>query len=293
MLWDGEDMPAVTGKTKVVGIIGYPIEHSLSPIMQNAAFAAALLDYIYLPFAVTPEKLEAAVNGLRGLGFSGFNVTIPHKTSIMPLLDRLDESAEAAGAVNTVKVIGSSLIGYNTDGDGLIVALLSELDYIPGSEQILVIGAGGAARGGIAALCRAGAGKILICNRTLDNAYSIKSAMNSRYPETEIDVACLDQLTEKQLKASSLLLNTTSLGMKGEEIEHIDISSLPASAKLYDMVYSKSATPLVERALESFIPAVNGIGMLVAQGELAFKIWTGQNAPDGVMRGALDHICRS
>jgi shikimate dehydrogenase len=293
MHWDVKDMVAVTGKTKVVGIIGYPIEHSLSPIMQNSAFAAAFLDYIYLPFAVPPEKLEAAVNGLRALGVSGFNVTIPHKTAIISLLDRLDESAEAAGAVNTVKMTGSSLVGYNTDGDGLIDALSSELDYIPGSEQILVIGAGGAARGGIAALCRAGAGKILICNRSLDNAYSIKSAMNSRYPGTEIDVATPEQLSEKQLQASSLLLNTTPLGMKGEEIEHINISFLPASAKVYDMVYSKSATPLVERALASFIPAVNGIGMLVAQGELAFKIWTGQNAPKGVMRGALDHICRS
>ena len=293
MPWDAKNMAAVTGKTKVFGIIGFPIEHSLSPIMQNSAFAAALLDHIYVPFAVPTEKLEVAVNGLRGLGVSGFNVTIPHKTSIIPLLDLLDESAAAAGAVNTVKEIGSSLVGYNTDGDGLIAALSSELDYNPGSEQILVVGAGGAARGGIAALCRVGAVKILICNRTLENAYSIKSAMNIRYPKTEINVVRMDQLSEKQLNASSLLINTTSLGMKGEEIGNINISSLPPAAKVFDMVYLKSVTPLVERALASFMPAVNGIGMLVAQGELAFKIWTGQNAPKGVMRGALDHICSS
>jgi shikimate dehydrogenase len=286
-------MSTVTGKTGVTGIIGYPIEHSLSPIMQNAAFATALLDYIYVPFAVAPENLESAVTGLKGLGVCGFNVTIPHKTAIIPLLDRLDESAESAGAVNTVKLSGSSLIGYNTDGDGLVDALSSELNYLPGSEQILVIGAGGAARGAIAALCRSGAQKILICNRTLENACSIKLEMNSRYPETEIGVVSQDQVSEKHLSVSSLLLNTTSLGMKGEKIEHINLASLPAHAKVYDMVYSKSVTPLVESASASSLPAVNGIGMLVAQGERAFTIWTGQNPPKGVMRQALDQICRS
>jgi shikimate dehydrogenase len=286
-------MSSVTGKTGVVGIIGYPIEHSLSPIMQNAAFAAALLDYMYVPFAVTPENLETAVTGLTSLGVCGFNVTIPHKTAIIPFLDRLDESAESAGAVNTVARSGASLIGYNTDGDGLVDALASELNYIPGSEQILVIGAGGAARGAIAALCRSGAEKILVCNRTLENACSIKLAMNSRYPETEIDVVPLEQLSEMHLKVSSLLLNTTSLGMKGEKIGTINLASLPVHAKVYDMVYSKSVTPLVACALTSSLSAVNGIGMLVAQGERAFKIWTGQNPPKGVMRQALDHICRS
>ena len=293
MAWDVSDMPAVTGKTGVVAIIGYPIAHSLSPLMQNAAFAAACLDYIYVPFAVAPEKLESAVYGLRGLGVCGFNVTIPYKTAILPLLDRLDESAEAAGAVNTVKLCGSSLVGSNTDGDGLVDALSSELAYIPGAEQILVIGAGGAARGGIAALCRAGAEKILICNRTLDNASLIKSAMNSRYPETEIEVVSQDQVSEKQLNATSLLINTTSLGMKGEKIENINLASLPVHARVYDMVYARSVTPLVKSATDSLLHAVNGIGMLVAQGERAYTIWTGQNPPKGVMRKALDHICRS
>lgn len=293
MVWDVKGMPAVTGKTGVVGIVGYPIAHSLSPVMHNAAFAAALLDYIYVPFAVAPEKLESAVIGLRGLGVCGFNVTIPHKTAIIPLLDRLDESAESAGAVNTVSLCGSSLVGYNTDGDGLVDALARELDYIPGSEQILVIGAGGAARGAIAALCRSGARKILICNRTLKNACSIKFEMNNRYPETEIDAVSQDQVSEKHLGATTLLLNTTSLGMKGEKIEHINLAYLPTHAKIYDMVYSKSVTPLVESASASSLPAVNGIGMLVAQGERAYTIWTGQKPPKGVMREALDRVYRS
>ena len=288
--WEGDEMQKLSGKTGVICIIGNPIEHSLSPVMQNAAFAASQLDYVYVPFAVPAGKLEVAVSGLRALGVQGFNVTIPYKTAIIPLLDQLDESAESAGAVNTVKLSGTSLIGYNTDGDGLVDSLSIDLDFHPGKEQILVIGAGGAARGAIAALCRAGAKNILVCNRSLENANAVMQDMKSRYPGTHIDIIKLDQLNEKQLNSTSLLLNTTSLGMKGEKISFINLAHLPEHAKVYDMVYSKSATPLVAGASASFIRAANGIGMLIAQGERAFEIWTGQKSPKDVMRKALEHI---
>lgn len=293
MLWDANLMSTVTGKTGVVCIIGNPIEHSLSPIMQNAAFTAAQLDYVFIPFVVAPEHLAAAVHGLKVLGVRGFNVTIPYKTAILPLLDQLDESAEAAGAVNTVKRMGTSLIGYNTDGDGLVDSLASELGYIPGSDQILVIGAGGAARGAIAALCRSGAEKILVCNRSLQNAQMIKRDMTSRYPKTEITVVSQDQLRGEHLNATSLLLNTTSLGMNGEKLAGINLANLPAHAKVYDMVYAKASTPLIIDASALQLKAADGISMLVAQGERAFAIWTGQKPPQGVMRSALEHICRS
>lgn len=290
MVWDAKGMPAVQGKTRVVCIIGYPIRHSLSPIMQNAAFAASLLDYVYVPFAVSPGNLEQAVIGLKALGVCGFNVTIPHKTAIIPFLDRLDESAESAGAVNTVQLSEAGLTGYNTDGDGLVDSLLTDLDFTPGAEQILVIGAGGAARGAIAALCRSGAKKILICNRSLENARAVVLDMNIRYPETCIDVVRYNQVNEEYLASTSLLLNTTSLGMNCERIENITLSHLPGYAKVYDMVYSRSGTPLVKESSASGLRAVNGLGMLVAQGERAFEIWTGQKPPEGVMRLALDSI---
>lgn len=283
-------MSAVQGKTRVVCIIGNPIRHSLSPIMQNAAFAAGHLDYVYVPFAVTHENLEQAVTGLKALGVCGFNVTIPHKTAIIPFLDRLDESAESAGAVNTVQLYGNSLIGYNTDGDGLVRSLLTDLDYSPGSGCIMVVGAGGAARGAIAALCRSGAKNILISNRSIDSAHAIMRDMNIRYPETHFDVIGLDQVSSEQLKSASLLLNTTSLGMNGERIENITPAHLSKDAKVYDMVYSYSGTPLVEEAAAAGLRAVNGLGMLVAQGELAFEVWTGQKPPEGVMRRALGSI---
>lgn len=290
MAWGAERMPALHGKTRVVCIIGNPIGHSLSPLMQNAAFAASNLDYVYVPFAVVPENLERAVAGLKALGVCGFNVTIPHKTAIIPFLDRLDESAEAAGAVNTVKVCENGLTGHNTDGDGLVDSLSTDLDFYPGPGQILVVGAGGAARGAIAALCRSGAKRIVICNRSIENARAVMSDMKNRYPETFIDVVSRNQVSEECLASTSLLLNTTSLGMNGERIEGINPAHLPKSAKVYDMVYSSSATPLIKEASDGGLRAANGLGMLVAQGERAFEIWTGQRPPEGVMRQALDSI---
>ncbi len=292
MVWGVKSMPVVRGKTRVVCIIGDPISHSLSPVMQNAAFVAGNLDFVYVPFAVSPGNLEQAVCGLKALGVCGFNVTIPHKTAILPFLDRLDESAESAGAVNTVLLTGSSLIGYNTDGDGLVDSLSIDLNFTSGADQILVIGAGGASRGAIAALCRSGAKKIVVCNRSIENARAIMVDMNIRYPETCINVISDTQLSRKILGSTSLLLNTTSLGMNGERIEYIELAHLPADAGVYDMVYSRSGTPLVTEACSSGLRAVNGLGMLVAQGERAFQIWTGQKSPEGVMRKALDTIYR-
>jgi shikimate dehydrogenase len=281
----------IQGKTAVVAIIGHPIGHSLSPVMQNAAFAACNIDFVYVPFAVSAEKLEQAVTGLKALGIRGFNVTIPHKTAIIPFLDRLDESAESAGAVNTVQVCESSLIGYNTDGDGLVDSLASDLDFIPGSEPILILGAGGAARGAIAALSRSGARRIIICNRSVEKAFNIKMDMNRRYPETAIEILEYHRITAEIIGTSSLLLNTTSLGMNGECIENINPAHLTKHAKVYDMVYSRSGTTrLVQDASAAGLKAVSGIGMLVAQGERAFAIWTGQKAPAGVMRHALNGI---
>lgn len=290
MAWDANFIPAVQGKTRVVCIIGDPIRHSLSPLMQNAAFAAAHLDYVYVPFAVSPENLGSAVAGLKALGVCGFNVTIPHKTAIIPFLDSLDESAEAAGAVNTVQLSGNSLVGYNTDGDGLVDSLLTDLDFSPGEKQILVAGAGGAARGAIAALCRAGATRILIFNRSIENALAVMHEMNIRYPETCIEIVRLERVSRENLGATCLLLNTTSLGMNGERIEGIDLSGLPADASVYDMVYSRAGTALVKEATARGLLAANGIGMLVALGERAFEIWTGQKPQEGVMRHALDPI---
>jgi len=290
MAWGNRDMTALTGKTAVVAIIGYPIRHSLSPTMQNAAFAAASMDYTYVPFEVAPDDLEQAVTGLKVLGVRGFNVTIPHKTTIIPFLDQLHESAEAAGAVNTVLLSEAGLTGFNTDGDGLVDSLATDLGFTPGDEQIIVLGAGGAARGAIAALCRSGAKKIVICNRSFENARTVMIEMAARYPETVMHLISQQQLPATTLGVTSLLLNTTSIGMNGEKFEGLNLAWLAEHARVYDMVYSSSGTPLVNEAHKLGLRGANGLGMLVAQGERAFKIWTGQNPPEGVMRKALSSI---
>jgi len=280
-------MNIFSGKTRVVGIIGYPIAHSLSPKMQNAAFEACELDYVYVPFEVSPENLAAAVSGLRALGVHGFNVTIPHKTTIIPYLDRLDPGAEEAGAVNTVTLRDGLMIGYNTDGDGLVASLAEDLEYTPGAGIVLVVGAGGAARGAVAALCRAGVRHIVIMNRSEEAARMLAMEMSTRYPNVVLKAVRQGELDSVTLETLALILNTTSLGMKGERVDSVDISALPATSKVYDMVYSATGTPFVREAIARGLQAVNGRGMLAAQGERAFLIWTGRIPPKGLMKQEL------
>lgn len=283
----------VNGTTKILCIIGHPVRHSLSPIMQNAALCACGLDYIYVPFEVAPEGLGAAVTGLKTLGVAGFNVTIPHKTTILQYLDELDSSADDAGAVNTVKNECGRLIGYNTDGAGLIRSLSIEFGFNVRGASIAIIGAGGAARGAIAGLCRAGAGRIIIANRTCENATELASFMAQRFPDTGLSaVADLNEL-EYGLKNIDVLVNTTSLGMNRDVIPFLDLTWLSSTAGVYDMVYTPSCTPLLKEAAGLGLKGANGLGMLAAQGELAFSIWTGVTPPSGLMKGVLDGICDS
>jgi shikimate dehydrogenase len=284
-------MYSLSGATRVLGIIGNPVRHSLSPAIQNAAIVACELDYIYVPFEVTPELLSVAVSGLRALGVCGFNVTIPHKSAIVRYLDELDESAVAAGAVNTVLLRDGLMTGYNTDGYGFVSSLAEGLNFVPGVDTIVVIGAGGAARGAVAALCCAGAERIVVVNRSLDKAAQLAKEMNIRYPKTTVSVSLQDEVSEDHLGTASLLVNTTSLGMNGERIDFVDLARLPMTAKVYDMVYSPAETILLREASSMGISVANGLGMLAAQGERAFTIWTGKTPPQGLMKRVLQGVC--
>jgi shikimate dehydrogenase len=281
----------VNGTTKILGIIGNPVRHSLSPVMQNAALRASGLNYIYVPFEVLPESLGAAVTGIKALGVAGFNVTIPFKSRIMQYLDELDDSADVAGAVNTVKNDCGRLIGYNTDGDGLIRSFANEFEFNVRGASIALIGAGGAARGAVAALCRAGAGRIIIVNRTHERASELAAFMALRFPDTELSAVSEFKELEYCLAKIDVLVNTTSLGMNGESLPFLRLSSLPRTARVYDMVYAPPVTPLLQEAGGLGLKGANGLGMLAAQGELAFAIWTGITPPVGLMKGVLDGIC--
>lgn len=281
----------LSGSTRILGILGNPVRHSLSPAIQNAAIVASDLDYIYVPFAVEPESLAAAVSGLRALGVCGFNVTIPYKTAIMSYLDELDESAVAAGAVNTVLLRDGLMTGYNTDGYGFLSSLADDLNFVPGAGTIIVIGAGGAARGAVSALCQAGAERIVVANRSFNRAVELVEEMHARYPNCCILASSQDQIGENHLDSASLLVNSTSIGMNGDRIGFVDLATLPKSAKVYDMVYSPPETPLLREAASIGIEAVNGLGMLAAQGERAFTIWTGITPPKGLMKLVLQGVC--
>lgn len=281
----------VNGSTRILGIIGHPVRHSLSPAMQNAALKACGLDYVYVPFEVAPDGLENAVLGMKALGVAGFNVTIPYKTRIMPFLDGLDRSAEAAGAVNTVKNDSGRLMGYNTDGDGLVRSLATEFNLDLHGRSIGIIGAGGAARGAVASLCRAGVKTIMIANRTHERAVELVSALMPRYPGTGLSIAADYQEMSTRLAEVDLLVNTTSIGMQHDSVPGLRLDRLPDWAAVYDMVYAPPVTPLLRDAARRGLRRANGLGMLAAQGELAFAIWTGVNAPSGVMKSVLEGIC--
>lgn len=278
----------ITGKTKLAGIIGWPISHSLSPVMQNAAFAASGLDWAYVPFAVPPERLGEAVAGLRALGIAGFNVTIPHKVAVMGLLDRIAPEAQLIGAVNTVAVEDGLLVGYNTDGIGLLAALAGKLGFDPAGRSVLVVGAGGAARSGVAALARAGASRIDVANRSLLKGAELARAVALSYPGCALAAEPLERLAEPgYLALFDLVVNTTSVGMAGDAVSGLDLAKGKPGLAVYDMVYAPPVTPLLFRAAQLGLPCANGLGMLVAQGEAGFEIWTGAKPPEGCMERAL------
>ncbi|GFO66751.1 shikimate dehydrogenase (NADP(+)) [Geomonas limicola] len=281
-------MTPITGKTMLTGIIGWPIRHSLSPVMHNAAFQALGLDWRFVPFAVAPERLAEAVAGLNALGVIGFNVTIPHKVAIMPLLDRISPEAELIGAVNVVDSRDGVLTGYNTDGIGLLAALHQEFGFDPAGKRILVLGAGGAARAAAAALGSAQAARIALANRSLAAAYGLAQELGTRLTGTAFSEHGLGALGDPAFLAEfDLIVNTTSVGMAHDSFPGLSLAGLKPGLCVYDMVYAPPVTPLMKEAAACGVPCANGLSMLVAQGEAAFAIWTGRTPPEGCMAQAL------
>ena len=281
-------MGGVTGRTTVSGIIGSPVAHSLSPVMHNHAFAVLGLDWVYVPFPVCPERLPQAVAGLAALGVAGFNVTIPHKVAIIPLLDRISPEAELIGAVNTVVLQEGELVGYNTDGTGLLTALQREFGFDPAASQVLVRGAGGAARGAAAALGSAGAVRVALANRSAAAAELLVAGLAPRLPRLALSAHPLERLGDPAFLGSfDLIVNTTSVGMAGDAFPGLALTGVKPELLVYDMVYAPPVTPLLARARSLGLAAANGLSMLVAQGEAAFALWTGQAAPPGCLAQAL------
>lgn len=279
----------VNGETKVLGILGYPVKHTLSPLMQNAAIEALKLNYIYVPFEVRPEGLERAVYGIRALGISGMNVTIPHKEAVMNFLDEIDGSAELIGAVNTILNRNGKIIGYNTDSPGYIRSLREDAGFDPKGKTIIVIGAGGAAMGIIAGLFLSDASEIIIANRTIGKAEKIKVNYTERCRGRSIQIktAPLSYLKDpKVLSSVDLIVNTTSMGLEGMAPD-VDFASTSPHVLISDIAYKPPVTAFLRKARDAGRKTVGGLGMLIYQGAISFEIWTGEKAPVDVMKKAL------
>jgi shikimate dehydrogenase len=275
----------IDGHTQLVGLIGWPVEHSLSPAMHNAAFDALGLNWRYVPLPVPPGQVEAAVRGLAALGFCGANVTVPHKRAVMPVLGSIGPSASALGAVNTL-VIGRradgapSVGGFNTDSKGFVGALRQGGFEPEGDGDAVVVGAGGAARAVVFGLLWSGSGEVAVLNRTLERAQALVSDLGS-HPGYAARLRALP-LTEETLvesaRAADLLVNATTVGMWPHVDDSVwpDTVPVPAHLAVFDLVYNPLETRLLRQALNAGARAVDGLGMLVRQGALAFDMWTNQ-----------------
>lgn len=273
----------ISGKTQICGIIGDPIEHTISPAMQNAAFKQSGLDFIYVPFKVNPDSLGEAVAGMRAFNIRGLNVTIPHKVAVIRYLDDLDEMARNIGAVNTLVNEDGYLKGYNTDAAGFLRALEAE-KVTPAGKNIVIIGAGGASRGISFILTDKGA-NLTILNRNEDAARGISDRL-FRIFRKEVKALELNNINLKiALEGADVLVNTTSVGM----FPICDKTPVPSRLMkrdmvVFDIIYNPIKTRLLDEAGKHGAKTISGIEMLVWQGAAAFEIWTGKKAPVEVMK---------
>lgn len=279
----------ITGKTKLLGLMGRPVEHSLSPAMHNAAFSEENLDYVYVAMDVAPEELPAAVRGAAALGFRGFNLTMPHKENIIPLLDEMDGAAKVSGAVNTVVIEDGKLRGHNTDGSGMAEACREAGADISGMT-IALLGAGGAASAISFALQSEGASSLHIFNRNVARAETLAAKLEESGTKTAVHAHPLDSLEDTGI-SPDLLINTTSLGMKDGDplpVPNSYLESLPEHATVADAVYRPGDRTSLLRATDKLgLRTINGQRMLLYQGVHAQELWTGLEPNVKAMDGQL------
>jgi shikimate dehydrogenase len=274
----------VNGKTRVCAIIGDPVEHSLSPVMHNAAFKDLGLNLVYVAFTVTSTELKTAVLGAKSLGLRGLNVTMPHKNAIIHYLDEVDSTAKSIGAVNTVLNNQGKLIGYNTDGSGAMIAL-QENGVYPEEKKLVLLGAGGAAKA-IAYQAAQDVEELVILNRTAEKAKKLAEALKSF--DAKVKAGTLSsEVLKQELPTTDILVNATSAGMHPD----VDISPVPSDLlysdlSVMDIIYNPLETKLLKDAKSAGAKVVSGIEMLLYQGAVAFEIWTNCPAPVEVMREA-------
>lgn len=274
--------------TRLAGIFGYPLSHSLSPAIQQAAFDYHKIDASYLAWETPPDDLSSQVAKLRDDLYLGANVTIPHKEQVMQYLDRVDDMARSIGAVNTIAKEAGQLVGYNTDAFGFIKSLRDGSGLEPRGKRVLLLGAGGAARAAAYALAQEGVDGLIIANRTVSRAESLAVEIGQILPDVRA-MATSDPDLSEVARNADLIVNATSMGMRHTEVEDQTILSahvIAPSSVVYDMVYNPPETPLMLEARRAGATVVGGLSMLIHQGAAAFQRWTGKEAPVSVMMEA-------
>jgi shikimate dehydrogenase len=267
----------IHGTTKVTGLFGYPVEHTLSPAMHNAAFAYLGLDYCYVPFPVRPEMLADAVKAVRSLDLAGVNVTVPHKERVIHFLDAVSEEASFIGAVNTIQNAGGRLTGFNTDGRGFMESLVVAGIPVKG-KSVLIIGAGGASRA-VSYYLSEKADRLSLFD--IDTGKVERLVADLATIRTNVSrAASIDNL-----EGFDIVINATPLGLKETEPSPVDVSLIRKTMTVCDLIYKK--TPLLKAASEKGCKTLDGLGMLLYQGVFAFEIWTGIKPPVDIMRNAI------
>ena len=279
-------------ETKIIGVFGYPVKHSASPAMHNAAFRVCGLDCVYLAFEIKPENLRDALLGLPALGICGVNLTIPHKEKATQYMNELSKEVIDSGAVNTVVIESGKLKGYNTDIKGFLKSLSEDARFAPEGKKVVILGAGGGSRAVLFALAPAGVSEVTIASKPLKQADKLAAEIAQKFPEVKIKAIPFNSESIRgEISSCSLLVNATPLGMKGE-IPISNTECLHEGLTVYDLIYTPLSTPLLEEARGRGAKTINGLSMLVYQGAASFKLWTGKEPPISVMKQAAREAVR-
>jgi shikimate dehydrogenase len=282
----------VSGATHIFGIMGFPIEHTLSPVMQNAALEALGISALYVPFNVRPEDLGKATLALRALNIYGVNVTIPHKGAVIEFLDELDPVAKHIGAVNTVIQRNRKLYGFNTDGPGFMLSLHKDAHFDPAGKKVVILGAGGVASAVAMSLAGAGVRRLVIANRDKRRAEVLTKRVQKFFDRETLPVA-LDERRALYwlIRESDMLVNASAVGLNPGDRLNLNPSSFHSKLFVFDLVYH-TVTHLLKMARKRGLKTLDGVGMLVSQGARSFELFTDKRAPFRVMRNAVEQALK-
>ena len=275
------------GRTRPYAVIGHPIGHTLSPAMHNAAFRALERNAVYLAFDVDPDRVSGVLQAMAAMGFGGVNVTVPHKEIVFRSLERLDDSARRAGAVNTVQFTPEGLVGHSTDAEGFLRAMQEAFGRGPAGLDVFVLGAGGAGRTVALECARAGAASIRVSDVDAARAERLAAELCAAAPAVRAAVVA-PAGASASASACGLVVQATPVGMKPGDRPPLPPEAFGAGALAFDLVYGLPETPFMRAARQGGARASNGLGMLLHQGARSFEIWTGVTPPVEVMRAVLE-----